>query len=132
MNYLIDTHVFLWSLLAPEKLSKKAIKVLEDSKNMIWISAVSYWEISLKHTLSKLELEGVLVEELPGKAKDLGFRNLDLDCDTAIGAGKLPKLKHKDPFDRLIIWQAIRNKYRLISKDKGFGVYEKFGLELYW
>jgi len=96
------------------------------------VSAVTYWEIALKFALGKLILEKIHPIELPNLSKQIGFRNLNLDSESAASFYQLPRLSHEDPFDRLIIWQAIRNKYNLISKDKAFITYKKHGLSLHW
>ncbi|CAB1082305.1 hypothetical protein D1AOALGA4SA_9931 [Olavius algarvensis Delta 1 endosymbiont] len=59
MKYLIDTHIFLWSLFSPEKIAPHAAKIIKDSRNRIFISTILFWEISLKFFLNKLELEGI-------------------------------------------------------------------------
>lgn len=132
MNSLIDTHTFLWSVSAPDLLGKKARTVLKDPTNSIWISVVSFWEISLKHAAGKLELVNVLPEAFPDIAKQMQFEILNLSSLEAATFYKLPKMRHKDPFDRLIIWQAIQQKIPIISKDKQFKAYEEFGLKVIW
>lgn len=93
---------------------------------------MSYWEISLKYALGKLELNGITPEELPEKAKETGIETLEVSEEEASSFYRLPKIKHKDPFDRLIIWQAISRKITLISKDKPIKEYQKFGLDILW
>jgi PIN domain nuclease of toxin-antitoxin system len=132
MNALIDTHTFLWSVSDPERLGKKAGTVLKDPKNNIWISVVSFWEISLKHAVGKLELVNVLPEVFPDIAKQMQLEILNLSPLEAATFYKLPKMKHKDPFDRLIIWQAIQKKMPIISKDKQFKDYKELGLKVIW
>jgi PIN domain nuclease of toxin-antitoxin system len=114
------------------KLTDKAASILSNIKNEIFISVVSYWEISLKYSLGKLELEGIKPDDLPHKARDLGLKLFQINEYEVSTFYKLPKLKHKDPFDRLIIWQAINNNLVLISKDKDFEDYLKFGLNILW
>ena len=132
MTYLLDTHTLLWALFEDEKLSVKAREAISDADNEIYVSVISYWEISLKYAIGKLELEGITPDELPEKAKEIAIETLDLLEDDAITFYKLPRLKHKDPFDRLIIWQAIRRDIPLISKDKNMEDYQQFGLETLW
>jgi PIN domain nuclease of toxin-antitoxin system len=132
MNSLIDTHTFLWSVSDPDRLGKKARIVLEDPNNSIWISVVSFWEISLKHAVGKLELVNVLPEVFPDIAKQMQLEILNLSPLEAATFYKLPKMKHKDPFDRLIIWQAIQKKMPIISKDKQFKDYKELGLKVIW
>lgn len=132
MTYLLDTHTLLWTLFEDEKLSAKARDAISNAENEIYVSVISYWEISLKYALGKLELEGITPDELPEKAKEIDIETMDLSEEDAITFYKLPRLKHKDPFDRLIIWQAIRRDLPLISKDKSMEDYQPFGLVALW
>ena len=132
MIYLLDTHTLLWTLFEDEKLSAKAREAISDAENEIYVSVISYWEISLKYALGKLELEGITPDELPEKSKEIDIETMELSEEDVITFYKLPRLKHKDPFDRLIIWQAIRRDLPLISKDKIMEDYQKFGLVTLW
>lgn len=130
MRYLIDTHIFLWSLFSPSKISKHAAQTIRKPENNIFVSSVSLWEISLKYALNKLELKGVTPDELPGFANQMNFETLNLNADDAASFYHLPRTAHRDPFDRMIIWQAIREKMILISKDSKIPAYQKFGLSI--
>jgi PIN domain nuclease of toxin-antitoxin system len=132
VNYLLDTHVFLWAVFEPEKLSKKARDAIEDPGNTIYVSTATYWEISLKYALGKLVLTNVLPDALPDIARQMGFEMMDVDADTASTFYKLPRTAHKDTFDRLVVWQAINKNVILITKDKGIGAYRKLGLRTLW
>ena len=158
MNYLLDTHVFLWAVFEPERLSKKARQAIEDPDNTIYVSAATFWEISLKHALGKLILTNVAPDALPDIARQMGFEMMDIDADTASTFYKLPRTANKDPFDRLVVWQAINSGARvapstskargaspsnlaslvhssnvtLITKDKGIGAFRKLGLKTLW
>ncbi len=132
MNFLIDTHTFLWSILDPDRLGTKARDILQETDNRIFVSVISFWEISLKAALGKMSLINLLPEQLPESAHQLDFETLPLSASEAATFYKLPKIGHKDPFDRLIIWQAIQNKMPLISKDKSFKDYKVSGLTLIW
>ena len=132
MNFLIDTHTFLWSILEPDRLGAKARNILQEADQRIFISVISFWEISLKVALGKLSLINLLPEQLPETAKQMDFETLLLSAGEAATFYHLPKIGHKDPFDRLIIWQAIQNKMPLISKDKSFKDYKALGLKLIW
>ncbi len=132
MNYLVDTHLLLWILLSPAKISQKVKTVLADTESPKYVSVISFWEISLKFLLGKLELEGVQPEELPVFTNTAGLKILDLDSQTAASIHKLAIQKNKDSFDRMLAWQAIHNHYYLLTKDTDFAVYEKYGLKIYW
>ena len=132
MNCILDTHSLLWTLFSPEKLSVSARKEIVNRENDISVSVVTFWEISLKYALGKLELVGVNPEDLPEAAEQVGLDILPLKKEDAASFYRLPRLAHKDPFDRLIIWQAIRNKMALVSADTSFKVYAKHGLTIHW
>ncbi|WP_029287917.1 type II toxin-antitoxin system VapC family toxin [Pedobacter sp. R20-19] len=132
MTYLLDTHVFLWTIIDPKKLSEKAAFVIEDNENAILVSAISLWEISLKYALGKLSLIGLEPNELMSQAKDLGFDLLPLMPESAANYHKLNADWHKDPFDRMLIWQAIQQGITLISKDENISKYRSVGLKVIW
>ena len=132
MNCLLDTHTFLWSVFDPGQLGAKARTILQEPDNVIYISVVSFWEISLKYAVGKLDLIHVTPESFPDIAMKMEFEILNLTPKEAATFYQLPRIGHKDPFDRLIIWQAINQKLPLISKDKQFNVYKKIGLKLVW
>ena len=132
MKYLLDTHTLLWVLFEDEELSEKAKAAIKNPDNEIYISVITYWEISLKYALGKLELEGITPEELPKKAREINIETLEISEEEVSTFYRLPRKKHKDPFDRLVIWQAINRKITLISKDKPIREYKKFGLEILW
>ena len=132
MNLLLDTHGFLWSLFTPDKLSKTATREIKSPNNEVAVSVITFWEISLKYALGKLELTGVAPEELPDFATQMNMEILPITADEASNFHKLPGISHKDPFDRIIIWQAIQRKMTLVSKDRNFNAYRKFGLRTFW
>ena len=130
MNLLIDTHIFLWLLFDPGNISPSQISLLEQPENAVYLSDISLWEISLKYSIGKLSLEGVTPDKLPSLAEQMGISFLSLNTKTAASFHHLPKLKHKDPFDRMIIWQAIEGDYSLVSNDASFAEYKRLGLLL--
>ncbi|MBW1998265.1 MAG: type II toxin-antitoxin system VapC family toxin [Deltaproteobacteria bacterium] len=132
MNYLLDTHTFLWVLFEPEKLSSWARKEIRDPKNRVAVSIVTFWEISLKYSLGKLELHNVSPADLPGAAQEVPLDIIPLRAEEAASFHRLPRLAHKDPFDRMMIWQGIGNRMTLISKDKEFRSYRDYGLRVRW
>jgi len=132
MNLLLDTHGFLWSLFTPEKLSKGALRQIKSTDNDVAVSVVTFWEISLKYALGKLELTGIEPDELPDFADQMNLEIVPLTAAEASSFHKLPRLTHKDPFDRIIIWQAIQRGMTLITKDRDFGAYRNLGLRTFW
>jgi len=119
-------------LFEDENLSEKAKAVIINPDNQIFVSILTYWEISLKFAIGKLALKGITPEELVQKAKEINIETLDVSEDEVSTFYKLPRLKHMDPFDRLIILQAINRNIVLISKDKQLKDYQRFGLKILW
>ena len=132
MNYLLDTHTFLWAAMSPEKLSHNAQDVILDVTNDISVSVVTFWEVSLKFSLGKLELQGITPEDLPEAATHMGFALRILTPEEAATFYRLPRLPHKDPFDRMLIWQALCANLTLVSKDAELTPYQAHGLRLVW
>ncbi len=131
MNYLLDTHYVLWSLFEPEKISPDILRILENEEDIKYISGISLWEISLKYSIGKLELYGTNPEGIYESILEAGFKILDLKNIDAATFFRLPlKEDHKDPFDRLLIWQAIQNNLVFLTKDKKIEQYRKSGLRL--
>ena len=91
---------------------------------------ITFWEISLKFSLGKISLTGFLPDELPSVAKETGFEILNLDKDTVSTFYKLPRVGNKDPFDRMLAWQAICNGFHLLTYDKVFAEYKDYGLKI--
>lgn len=119
MKMLLDTHAFLWSVLAPARLSDNARLALQDRHNQVFVSSVTFWEIALKASLGKLTLHGCTPEALVDAAAVQGFELLGLDPATAATSANLPRQPdHCDPFDRMRMWQAIRGGMALVSCDE--------------
>ena len=132
MNYLLDTHTFLWAVLNTKELSKKAVEVLKNPRNGIYVSAVTFWEISIKTRIKKLSLEKVQPEELLQIAEKMDFELISLTPEEAITYHKMLEETHNDPFDRMLIWQSISRDMILISKDRAFKKFVEFGLKVLW
>lgn len=132
MTYLLDTHTLIWAVTEPEKLSSTVRQILETTDNTILVSSVSFWEISLKHSIQRLILNGLMPEDFVEAARTTGFQRIDLDPTIASTYHCLTPVYHHDPFDRMLIWQALKGKYRLISKDKNIQQYTSEGLLLAW
>ena len=132
MNYLLDTHAFLWCVFAPERLSRKARTVIADTGHAIHLSAVTFWEISLKFALGKLRLDGCTPESLVGVAREMGLTLIAPDANETASSHQLPRIPHSDPFDRLLVWQAIQRQHVLITKDGALPAYTAAGLKVLW
>lgn len=132
MSYLLDTHSLIWSVIDPLKLSPRVKAILEDGEQEILVSVVSFWEISLKYALGKLQLEGLTPEDFTGAATDMRFRIIELDVKATSTFHRLSATYHRDPFDRMLIWQAMQSDYILISKDELVSKYQSEGLRVLW
>ena len=130
MIYLLDTHYMLWCIADVHKLSKQAKNIITDGTNIILVSTVSFWEVSLKSSLGKLKLTGFSPDALPQVCTDMGFEIETLSAKDSSSYHNLTAAYHRDPFDRMLIWQAIQNGYTLISKDKDIKKYQVEGLKI--
>ena len=92
MNYLLDTHSFRWTLFEDGRLSQKARNTIKNPENEIYVSVITYWEISLKYSIGKLELHGITPKELPEEAKQVGIDTLYLSEEQASTFHRLPKI----------------------------------------
>ena len=130
MRFLLDTHTFLWAVSDRSKLPLSARAAIEDQSNEVFVSAISLWEITIKTRINKLHLgSDVDLIEAAGTA---GFAPIDLTPEEAASYGRLTEATHGDPFDRMLIWQAISRGLTLVSGDRAFGKFEKHGLNLLW
>lgn len=129
--YLLDTHVLLHSLLAPEKLNQKHYDLLRQDSGPFYFSSVSIWEIALKYNIGKLQLHGHDPEKFLLLCHQAGFQLDELNASQMASFAKMPSgEQHKDPFDRMLIWQSILNKRILLSLDSKFDQYRQLGLQL--
>jgi PIN domain nuclease of toxin-antitoxin system len=106
VKLLLDTHVLLWAALEPERIAPDCRAAIEDAANEVWVSAVSAWEIAIKQSLGKLELARPAEHWLPDVLQKTGFESLSVDVPAALRVRALP-WHHRDPFDRLIVAQAL-------------------------
>ncbi len=118
MNYLLDTHTFLWFIAGNNELSKKAKSIILNPDNEKYISIASFWEVAIKLKIEKIELDFPF-KELKNQAIKNGFQILPILFEDTLQLTNI-ELLHRDPFDRIIIAQAIHNKLTIISKDPEF------------
>jgi PIN domain nuclease of toxin-antitoxin system len=131
MNYMLDTHILLWVRFSPEKLTKTQKTIIESPDKEKFISAVTAWEISLKYSLGKLDLGGDTPEVFIAGLQKVGIKSITPTQEQYATFYLLPKVeKHKDPFDRMIIWHAMNSGLTLISSDKKLSGYKLHGLRL--
>jgi PIN domain nuclease of toxin-antitoxin system len=127
MKYLVDTHILLWSFTNPGTLSEQVREIILKEDNVIFYSQFSLWEISIKFNLGKLVIKSLTPEQFYSELEDSFFECLLVNNRDLISFYKLP-IEHKDPFDRMLIWQCIQNKITFISSDSKLQSYEKYGL----
>jgi PIN domain nuclease of toxin-antitoxin system len=123
MAYLLDTHTFLWFLEGNKSLSKKAKEIIVNPKNKTFVSIASIWEMGIKISLNKLQLE-LSLEELKQVLIANEIEILPMDFDHIIELSKLA-YHHRDPFDRFLICQAMSEKLTILSKDTNFKLYKQ-------
>jgi PIN domain nuclease of toxin-antitoxin system len=114
MNLSLDTHVLLWSLSFPERLSEAARNAIEDPSNLVFVSAAATWEIEIKSSLGKLRVPPDLVRQLAVA----NFQELAITIAHTIAAKELPNL-HRDPFDRIMLAQARAAGLTFVTADPG-------------
>jgi len=119
MNIIIDTHIFLWLASDVKKVDKRYMQYIEDTNNSIFLSSLSIAEIMIKKSIGNLDFDADILMILD----DMGIEVLDFNANSALLLGSLP-FHHRDPFDRMIISQAITRKYKIISVDRKFKSYD--------
>ena len=120
MNLLLDTHTFLWAIDNDPRLSQKARDVIIDGYNMVYVSAATAWEISIKKAMGKLKVpQDNYLAELSAHR----FTALDITTEHALAVESLPQ-HHKDPFDRMLVAQAQVEKLTLVTRDPRIKAYK--------
>ena len=123
MKVLLDTHAFLWLIGDLPKLSAKAKKIFTDSENEILLSVASIWEMGIKVSLGKLDITQPFNKFIPSQLHQNGITQLDIKFRHINEVVNLP-FHHRDPFDRLIIAQAIIEDIPILSNDSHFDLYD--------
>jgi PIN domain nuclease of toxin-antitoxin system len=127
MNYLLDTHALIWFLNGDKQISTKARKAIESDKANNFISIASIWEIGIKISLNRLSMN-IEFSQLGEEIQNNGFEILPISFQDISTITSLP-FHHRDPFDRLIISQAINANLTIVSKDEFFPNYD---VKLLW
>lgn len=115
MKIIIDTHIFLWAITDNPKLTKKQTQGLQTLSNTIYLSSISITELMIKSSIGKISINFDPI----AIAKESGFELLDYNADDAIALKDMP-FHHKDPFDRMLISQALNRKYKIMTVDSKF------------
>lgn len=119
MRCVLDTHYVLWTLFEPQRIGEEILTVLQHDSTTKYVSGISFWEISLKYSLGKLELFGTNPDEIYEKALESGLEILSVDGKLFASYYKLPKKDdHKNPFDKLLIRQAIDRDLTIVTDDE--------------
>jgi PIN domain nuclease of toxin-antitoxin system len=132
MRYLLDTHTFLWVLTDQNRLPARVIQIIEDPSEEVFLSAASLWEIAIKLRSGRLDIGGRAAIDVLDEARNMNLMVISLDPDEAATHGNLTEDTHFDPFDRMLIWQAIKRDLIMVSGDREFKRFEKDGLKLFW
>ncbi len=122
MKLLLDTHTFIWWSNEPTRLSENALIACQDNNNTLILSVVSVWEMEIKMQLGKLKISRPMEEWIKSQQQTNGLQVLPVELTHVLNLGSLP-LHHKDPFDRLLIAQAVVEGATLVSVDPIFSNY---------
>jgi len=122
-GYLVDTHVWIWWNGAPDRLSDDVKRLITDAENDIVFSVASGWEIAIKNGLGRLKLPEPPEQYVPKRVASNRMRVLPITLAHALGVARLPS-HHRDPFDRILIAQAIQEGLTLITADDAFLDYD--------
>jgi PIN domain nuclease of toxin-antitoxin system len=129
VRLLLDTHAFLWWVFADSRLSRTARAAIDDNgENDVFVSAASAWEIATKYRIGKLPDARIVAEDIPGTVAAEGFNALAVSILHAHRAGGMDG-HHNDPFDRILIAQAIIEDLALISNER---IFDAYGVKRLW
>lgn len=123
MRFLLDTHVFLWAFLTPEKLDQNIIDLLDDTANEKFLSAASTWETTIKYAKGRLELPFPPHVFIKNALAATDINQLPITVHDTLRVGDLPPI-HKDPFDRLLITQAKHHELFIVTDNRVFEEYD--------
>ncbi len=127
MNLLIDTHAVIWFITKDSRLPESTLKLMKTPENKCFVSIASLWKIAIKFSLGRLELHTEL-SKIFGIIAKTGFEILPITIGQILINAELP-FHHNDPFDRIIIAQAISEKLKIVSKD---GLFQNYNVNLVW
>jgi PIN domain nuclease of toxin-antitoxin system len=122
MNVLLDTHTLIWFSISPNRLSERIINLLSDADNNLFLSIASVWEMQIKLQLGKLNFDLPLPELIETQKQTNGLQILPIELSHIYTLDGLPN-HHRDPFDRILVAQAIFEKIPLLSIDAIFDAY---------
>lgn len=121
MNLLLDTHIFLWLQTEPERLGE-SLRIVQDERTELLLSAASSWEIAIKYRLGKLPLPELPERYVPARMRAIGAQAVAIEHSHALAVATLPAL-HRDPFDRLLVAQALLLGLTIMTADPSVAQY---------
>jgi len=121
VNLLLDTHVALWAIADSPKLSQKARELITSPKTNVWVSTASIWEIAIKHALGRGDMP-ISGQDALRYFSESGYRRLPIEPEHAVAVEGLPA-HHNDPFDRILVAQALVEPMRLMTHDSLVALY---------
>ncbi len=121
MNLLLDTHVALWAITDSPKLPQNARDLIASPKTTVWVSAANIWEIAIKHSLGRGDMP-VSSQDAVRYFQASGYRFLAIEAEHTVAVEKLPP-HHQDPFDRILVAQALIEPMRLMTHDSLVALY---------
>ena len=128
VRILLDTHAFIWWLAGSPRLVETARRAIAAEDNDVFVSAASAWEIATKHRLGKLPEAGALARDVRGAIASQSFEELPISVADAAWAGRLGG-PHRDPFDRMLVAQALLRDLVLLSNEEAF---DRYGVNRLW
>jgi PIN domain nuclease of toxin-antitoxin system len=128
LKILLDTNIFIWINSSPEQITGRALALLSDTNNVLFLSMASIWEMQIKTQLGKLKLNASIPELLEVQQRDNDLQILGISLNHIWSLAALPS-HHRDPFDRMLIAQAIVEDLALISSDTALDAYP---IERFW
>lgn len=121
MNLLLDTQVALWAITDNPKLSQKARDLIQSPKTSVWVSVANIWEIAIKHALGRGDMP-VSSQDALRYFQESDYRLLPVEAEHAVAVEELP-MHHQDPFDRILVAQALVEPMRLMTHDSLVALY---------
>jgi PIN domain nuclease of toxin-antitoxin system len=128
LRLLLDTHALIWWLAGDTALTRVARDAIGDPSNEVFVSAASAWEITTKHRIGKLPQAAMLAADVGGASAKQGFQELAITLRHAQLAGSL-RGPHRDPFDRMLIAQALHEQMILVSQEN---IFARYGAQTLW
>lgn len=128
MRLLLDTHTFIWWMTNDASLPASARKTIAEEEHSVFLSAATAWEMTIKHKAGKLPIVAGFIADVPAAIERQGFTELPISIAHGQMAGALDG-HHKDPFDRMLIAQALAEDLTLVSNDMQFDAY---GVTRFW